>query len=49
MRRKLTKDDVVMRIGGDWTKTKSETDADCADVYCREDFTRASLGRMSVR
>ena len=44
----LTKDDVVMRIDGDWTKHKPETDADCVDVYWREDFTRASLGRISM-
>ena len=39
--KEFTKDEVVMRIDGDWTKKKPETDADCADVYRREDFTRA--------
>ena len=49
--KKFSKNDVVMQIDGDWKKKKPETNsgADCADVYWCEDFTRASLGRISMR
>ena len=47
--KKFTKNDVIMRIDGDWKKKKPETNSDTDCVYWREDFTRMSLGRISMR
>ena len=47
--KKFNEDDVIMRIDGDWKKKKPETNSDRDCVYWREDFTRASLGRICAR